>query len=234
MALARRALALALLAALAVSACQERRRLENEMAVGAQNHEQRHPIGFTARRETLDVEVPPGAEGLSSNQHTDVYRFLVRFKHEATGRLVISQPAAVTDRASVAHSLQGIQRHVVEAGIDYRLAQGARQSIGGVPAIRIAYERTAAVAPTCDHWQEDVGRNEARVPYANFGCATQRNTAAMVDNARDLQRPQAEDPRPGERRSVGWSGYVGTPAGGKSDDGGDSAKKAAPAAAAKK
>ena len=68
-----------------------------------------------------------------------------------------------------------------------------------------------AVPPPCDDWSRDVGRNEERIPYPNWGCATQRNLALTVDNARDLGQPQPEDPRSGERRSATWSAYVASP-----------------------
>lgn len=227
------ALALGALLAVLLTACDEHRRMSNEMAVGLTNPEQRHPIGFASRPESLDVEVPPAAEGLSPNQHVDVHRFLARYKREAVGRLTISVPASVRERPSVAHSLQGIQAHVADAGIDYRLSTGARdQRLGSAPAIRIAYERPVAIPPSCDHWTENVGRNEARLPYPNFGCATQHNTAVMVDNARDLRQPQGEDPRSGERRSATWSSYVGASAT-KSDGDGDTSKKS-PSPAMKK
>jgi pilus assembly protein CpaD len=133
----------------------------------------------------------------------------------------------VTDRASVARSLQGVQRHLTQAGIDYRIKQGTRtQRLDGAPAIRVAYERPLAVPPACDLWTENVGRNEERIPYPNFGCATQHNLAVMVDNARDLQKPQPEDPRASERRSVTWSVYVGTPAAKGGGGDGDTAKQA--------
>jgi pilus assembly protein CpaD len=226
------------LAALAVGAmllgaCERHRGADDELAVGLTNPELRHPVHFTKHVETLDVEVPVGAEGLSPGQHIDVYRFLQRYRREANGRLVIAVAATPRDPASMAQSLQGIQRHVVEAGIDYRLTRGKRQPAAEVPVIRIAYQRPVAVPPSCDKWGENVGRNEARIPYPNFGCATQRNVAVMVDNARDLQRPQDEDPRSSERRSVTWSAYVGVAQTGGGEGGGgspDASKKGAPAA----
>ena len=70
------------------------------------NPERRHPIRFDARVETLDVEVPADAEGLSPNQNIDVFRFLKLYKREANSRLVISVPgghaAAGVDRAIAA------------------------------------------------------------------------------------------------------------------------------------
>jgi pilus assembly protein CpaD len=221
---------------LSLSACDDRhglehRRLDNATAVGLSNPELRHPVGFRKQSETLDVEVPSGADGLSANQRVDVYRFLQRYKHEAVGRLVISVPGDAGDRAAMAKSVQGIQAHVASAGIDYRLRRGGReQHLDGAPAIRLAYQRPVAVPPACDRWPENVGRNEERIPYPNWGCATQRNIAVMVDNARDLRQPQAEDPRSGERRSATWSAYAGSApsADGEASTGGKKASAAAP------
>ena len=234
---AARRLGLALLCAVLLSACDRLRQWEqdrNAYAVGLSNPEGRHPIGFALRAESLDVEVPAGADGLSPNQHIDVTRFLYRYKREAVGQLAIVMPAGVRDRAAIAHSLQGIQAHVAEAGIDSRVRRGRSHNAraDGPPSIRLAYQRHVAVPPQCDQWTEDVGRNEERVPHPNWGCTTQRNLALMVDNARDLEQPQAEDPRSSERRSVTWSGYVGSssPSGGDSAD----AAKKVPAAAVKK
>jgi pilus assembly protein CpaD len=232
--LSARKLALAAACGLLVSACDDgsqlgHHRLDNASAVGVSNPELRHPIAFKRRAESLDVEVPAGAEGLSANQHVDVYRFLQRYKHEAVGRLAISVPSEARDRAAIARSVQGIQAHVAAAGIDYRMLRGSQgPRLGDAPSIRLAYQRPVAVPPDCDRWPENVGRNEERIPYPNWGCATQRNIAVMVDNARDLRQPQAEDPRSSERRSATWSAYVGSAPTPAADAGGD--KKISPTA----
>ncbi|MBX9590298.1 MAG: CpaD family pilus assembly protein [Hyphomonadaceae bacterium] len=222
-------LALAAASVLALAACDRDRRLDDALAVELNDPERRHPIGFNARAETLDVEVPADAEGLSPNQHIDVFRFLKFYKREANSRLVIAVPGGPRPPASIAQSLQGIQRHVVEAGIDYRLTRARPVPANEIPAIRLVYRRPVAVPPTCDKWGENVARNEARIPYPNFGCATQHNLAIMVDNARDMQRPQEEDPRAGERRTVTWSAYVGQSGGGGGDSGGGDAAAKKPA-----
>jgi pilus assembly protein CpaD len=237
---ASRRLGAAALCALLFSACDGLRQWEGERnaaAVGLSDPEVRHPIGFMARDESLAVEVPVGARGLSPNQQVDVYRFLHRYRREATGPLAIVLPARGGDTVAVRRSLRDIRGFAAEAGIDYRVQRGSAHHgpAGGPPAIRLAYQRPVAVPPPCDHWTEDVGRNDPRIPYPNWGCATQRNLALMVDNARDLQQPQEEDPRSSERRSVTWSAYVGTSggSGGGGDSGGDASKKA-PASAVKK
>jgi pilus biogenesis lipoprotein CpaD len=226
-------LALAVACGLLGSACEDRNpfhRLDNASAAGLSDPELRHPIGFKRHTESLDVEVPPGASGLSANQNVDVYRFLQRYKHEAVGRLVISAPSDARDQAAIARSVQAIQAHVTSAGIDYRLRRGGESPrLGNSPSIRLAYQRPVAVPPECGHWNEDLGRNEERIPYPSWGCATQRNTAVMIDNARDLRQPQPEDPRSGERRSATWSAYAGSAT--VDAEPSDSGRKAKPPAA---
>ena len=202
------------LAGLLLAACDhyrgaEHRGLDNATAVGLSDPELRHPVQFAAKRETLDIEVPPDADGLSPNQHIDVVRFLEPQQHETKRRLVVFVPRAARP-ASIARSLRDIQRHVADAGINYRIIKMTAWERGPntVPSIRLAYERPIAIAPTCDDWSEDVGRKEERIAYPNWGCATVHNLAVMVDNPRDLSLPQPEDPRSSEKRAQSWSTYV--------------------------
>jgi pilus biogenesis lipoprotein CpaD len=175
------------LAALMLAACDhyqgsEHHRLDSATAVGLSDPDLRHPIQFAAKREALDIEVPPDADGLSPNQHIDVVRFLERQQHEAKSRLVVFLPQTARP-ASIARSLQDIQRHIADASINYRIIKMTAWQRGAdaVPSIRLAYERPLATAPSCGDWSEDVGRNEERIPYPNWGCVTVHNLAVMVE-----------------------------------------------------
>jgi pilus assembly protein CpaD len=79
--------------------------------------------------------------------------------------------------------------------------------------IRLSYPRIAAVAGPCGLWPEDLGPsilnngyNENK-PYYNFGCASQRNMAAMIDNPSDLVQPRPETPAYTARRTAGFEKY---------------------------
>jgi pilus assembly protein CpaD len=52
----------------------------------------------------------------------------------------------------------------------------------------------------------DSGYHENK-PYYNFGCANQRNLAAMVDNPTDLVQPRPETPAYTERRTASFGKY---------------------------
>jgi pilus assembly protein CpaD len=82
-----------------------------------------------------------------------------------------------------------------------------------LPPLRLTYSRIAAVAGPCGLWPEDLGpsiRNKSwfeNKPYYNFGCAAQRNLAAMVDNPSDLVQPRAETPAYTMRRTTAFEKY---------------------------
>jgi pilus assembly protein CpaD len=79
--------------------------------------------------------------------------------------------------------------------------------------IRLTYPKIKADAGPCGMWPTDLGPsidnpgyNENK-PYYNFGCATQRNLAAMVDNPADLEQPRPESPAYTMRRTTSFEKY---------------------------
>ena len=180
-------------------------------AAAISNPATHHPISYGTSPETLFVEVGPQGNGLSQNQQADVWRFVDRYKAESTGSLRIDAPKSARGHLAVSRSMRQVEEIVQNAGIDPRAIQVVRQSgkSSHAGALVLAYDRTIAVPPECGDWSDDLGENRERLPYNNFGCATQRNLALTVANGRDLQSPQQETPRSSERRSSNWSDYVG-------------------------
>src|SRR5207302_2009988 len=70
-----------------------------------------------------------------------------------------------------------------------------------------------AIAGPCGLWPEDLGpsiKNKSyfdNKQYYNFGCAYQRNMAAMVDNPSDLVQPRSETLAYTTRRTVAFEKY---------------------------
>lgn len=228
-------LVMAVAMATALGGCRDHEpRLGAAEAAALNDPARRHPIGFSSRTEALYVEVASDGLGLSDNQATDVHRFLDRYRTEASGRLSVSAPASVKGHMATSRSLRDIDAIVERAGLPDGVVERSRTRGGDRygPAVRLSYERPTAVAPSCGSWPEDMGRVEReRLPYENFGCATQRNLAMTVATSRDLQVPQTETPRSSEVRSAAWSKYTGA-GGPKAPVAGpnDTATKAAPKA----
>lgn len=186
-----------------LTSCSELMPLSSEEAWHETSPARGHPIGHADRTEYLDIEAPPHGSGLSRNQFVDVYRFGMGFKEQSMGAIAISAPGSVRGGQVVAD----VRRALDEAGIDPARIVRGRPAKGRV--VTLAYRRPVAVAPECGHWPRDVGRERERVPYPDFGCATQRNLAGMVANSRDLIVSQEETDASSERRSRVWSKYVG-------------------------
>jgi len=214
----------AAVASIALGACEDRPRLPDYLAVSLNDVDETHPIGFADQQQVLHIDTPPRSRGLSRNQVADMQRFVLRYKAEGVGRLAVSvsrQAGAESEAARALDELGGILR---DAGIaPSQVARGRHAEAQRSRAlVRLSYVRPQAIAPECGHWQQDIGRDPERVHYPQFGCATQRNLAGMVANARDLQRPQPEQPRSAERRSQTWSNYIAP----ESTESGDTKAKA--------
>lgn len=190
-----------------LTGCAER--MSDQEALYLDTPAQRHAIGFRSARAQLDVEVPPGGDVFSPNQQTDVISFFTRYQAEATGPLYVSLPYGARGNEAA----RQLREMAQEVGVTPTSVRVARGNVREGSFARLSYNRREVEAPVCGDWSEDLGRNHERVHYPNFGCATQRNTALMVANPRDLVKPQAEDPRSSEKRTVDWSKYVGVPPG---------------------
>lgn len=187
-------------------------RLDDYTAAELSEPPKRHPIGYAPHTEALLVEVPPSGGGLSASQEADVWRFVDRYKKEGTGRLHIAAPRSAGGHLAASRSVRHVEDIVRDAGIDPDAIVVGRypgnSRVG--PAVKLAYQRPVAVPPQCRDWATDLGENRERLPFNDFGCASQRNLALTVANARDLQVPQDETPRSSERRSATWESYKGS------------------------
>lgn len=229
--------ALAVASALTLGGCREQLGLDTVTASTLNSTEARHPIGYSSRTEALYVEVVPGGERLSPNQAADITEFVSRYRIEGTGRLTVAAPGSARGALSASRQVREVLDIVHAAGLPPEAiaevrhgAKAGRRDGEAGPAVRLAYERPIAVPPQCGDWPEDIGHNRERLPYTNFGCATERNFAVSVATSRDIQMPQEEAPRAGERRTAVWTKYTGASGGNGSGAAAPAAAPAAPAA----
>jgi pilus assembly protein CpaD len=135
---------------------------------------------------------------------------------EGTGAISIDVPVDTPNARAAADSLREIQATFAAAGVPPR-AVNVRQYRPEDPrhmaAIRLNYPKISAVAGPCGLWPEDLGpsiHNKSyfeNKSYYNFGCANQRNLAAMVDNPSDLVQPRHETPAYTARRDIAFDKY---------------------------
>ncbi|WP_439923481.1 CpaD family pilus assembly protein [Nitrobacter sp. JJSN] len=176
----------------------------------------RHPIAIQEANRTVNIFVGNTRGGLSASQRADVIGLASIWLREGTGAIVAEVPAGTSNARTAADSFREVRSLLVAAGVPPRgiIVRNYHPADPRLFAtIRLTYPRIAAVAGPCGVWPEDLGpsiKNKGYLdnkPYWNFGCATQRNLASMIDNPSDLVQPRPETPPYTARRTEGFEKY---------------------------
>lgn len=176
----------------------------------------RHPIAIQEADRTVNIFVGNARGGLSATQRADVIGLASVWLREGTGAIVAEVPVHTRNARVAADSLKEVRSLLMAAGVPPRgivVRQYHPADPRLFPTIRLTYPRIAAVAGPCGVWPEDLGpsiHNKGyfdNKPYWNFGCATQRNLAAMIDNPSDLVQPRPETPPYTARRTEAFEKY---------------------------
>jgi pilus assembly protein CpaD len=201
--------------ATALSACTH----TDDHAVTAsipEDYRLRHPIAVEEGNQSMVVFVGRGRGGLTASQRAEVFGLGQTWMREGTGAITADVPVNTPNAHAAADSMHEIQSLLAAAGVpphglvvhDYH-----PDDPKFMPPIRLSYPRLKAVAGPCGLWPEDIGpsiHNKSYYDnrsYYNFGCAYQRNMAAMVDDPADLEQPRTETPPYTIRRSEAFEKY---------------------------
>jgi pilus assembly protein CpaD len=198
----------------ALAACNQ----TGELVTGGipNDYRLRHPIAVTESNRSIVVFVGHARGGLSAPQRADVMGLAQSWVREGTGAIVADVPADPTYGRAAGASYREIRSVLIAGGVPARaITERPYQAeiSGSLPTIKLSYPKITAVAGPCGLWPEDLGPNidnsgyNENRPYHNFGCATQRNLAAMVDNPADLEQPRPESPAYTPRRSMAFEKY---------------------------
>ncbi len=176
----------------------------------------RHPIAIQEADRSVVVFVGHARGGLSASQRADVIGLARIWVSEGTGAIVADVPVDTPNARAAESAFREIQALLAAGGVPPRgitLRHYHPDDPRTLATIRLSYPRIAAVAGPCGLWPEDLGPSIndksyfENKPYYNFGCAYQRNMAAMVDNPSDLVQPRAETPAYTMRRTEGFEKY---------------------------
>lgn len=191
------AVAAAALCATLVAGC-DTPRVADEFHPRLTDPARRHPITVVAETATLDVAIGQLPKGSEARAYVETTRFIRRYGNEGRGDLTVSVPRASSHRAS--SRLGQIRLAAHQAGIPHQRIRVAYVA-GRHDVITMSYDRIAAVGPTCGDWSSELSHDREKLPYPNWGCASQRNLAAMTANPTDLMFPANEGPRGSETRA---------------------------------
>jgi len=180
------------------------------------DYRQRHPIAIQEANRSIVLFVGQARGGLSAEQRADVTGLAQIWLHEGTGAIVADVPVGTPNARAAADAFREAHAMLAAAGVPPRgitvhhyHPDDPRQ----LATVRLNYPRISAVAGPCGLWPEDLGPSikdkgyYENKPYYNFGCANQRNMAAMVENPSDLVQPRPETPAYTMRRTEGFEKY---------------------------
>jgi pilus assembly protein CpaD len=174
----------------------------------------RHPITLKEGERTVEVFIGHNRGGLTPSQRADVLSFAQLWRREATSGIIVDVPNSGSIDHSAADSMREIHSIFAASGVPRNAiyVRSYRQSDSALASIKINYSKMVAEAGPCGQWPNDLGigpdsGDTENRPYWNFGCANQRNLAAMVDNPADLVQPRGESPSYTARRSVMMDKY---------------------------
>ena len=200
---------------LSLGACVHDEQVATTLPIPA-DYRQRHPIAIEEAKASIVVFVGQGRGGLSAEQRADVLNLAQTWSHEGTGAIDADVPVDTPNARAAADAFREVRSLLVAGGVP---ANGVvvrhyhPDDPRHLPPIRLSYPRMKAVAGPCGLWPDDLGPSVKNknyydnTDYYNFGCAYQRNMAAMIDNPPDLEQPRPETPPYTARRTAAFEKY---------------------------
>ena len=175
----------------------------------------RHQPTAQAAVQRMEIAVAPGQMELGATDRAQLQSFANDYLRYGHGALVLSTPSGDANADAASVLANQTRMSLVESGVSYAAVAGSTYDASGTPnaPIIVSFSRFEAQAPECAPlYEQDLAHQSNNQAWESFGCATQANLAAMVEDPRDLLHPRDMDPRDSGRRA-GLAAVAGAPAG---------------------
>jgi len=170
----------------------------------------RHRIEVTEGAERMEIPVTTGDASLSPAARAGLNNFAGNYLRYGHGALVLSTPSGDANADAASVLANQARMSLVESGVSYAAVAGSTYDASGTPnaPIIVSFSRFEAQAPECAPlYEQDLAHQSNNQAWESFGCATQANLAAMVEDPRDLLHPRDMDPRDSGRRTTVMEAY---------------------------
>jgi pilus assembly protein CpaD len=162
-----------------------------------------HPITIAEQVETMDIPVSVDSAHLTGAARSNVAYFAQQFLKSNTAIVAVVAPSGSPNQVAAAGIAVEIEDALRRNGVDRRAISYRVYKAGAderVAPVRLAFNHIAATTAPCGPWQDDVTLSQANMHYGAFGCASQQNLAAAVENPLDLLYPRGLSPADATRR----------------------------------
>lgn len=180
-----------------------------EPAPHASSHADRHPIAVEQTGERLEIDIS-GEGGLTAKARDDIARFAGGYLRYGHGALILSTPSGSSNADAATLVAQQARLALVHSGVHHAAVASSTYDASGAPdaPVVLSFARYEAQAPECAPlYTQNLSPQSNNQPWESFGCATQANLAAMIEDPRDLIGPRPMDARDSGRRDVIMSDY---------------------------
>jgi pilus assembly protein CpaD len=170
----------------------------------------RHPIKLREGTRAVELFVGSHRTDLTPVQRAQVASFGQGWHRYATGGVAIRVPTGTPNEEAARLSVPEIRSILVASGVPASgivVTQLPPFTPNQLVPVVLEYPKIVANAGPCGRWPNDLGPAAGidymtNAEYWNFGCASQHNLAAMVDEPVDLVEPRAETPPYTARRDT--------------------------------
>ena len=164
-----------------------------------------HPIAVEEVLQTMDVPVGQDSARLPAAVKDTVAGFGKAFKQSGASLMAVVAPSGSPNQVAAAVIAVEVEQVLRQSGvnpraIEYRVYRAGPEERNA--PVRIAYNRIAAHTAPCGPWPDKLTDTSQNRNYADFGCATQQNLAAMVASPLDLIYPRGLTPADAQRRAA--------------------------------
>ncbi len=170
----------------------------------------RHAIQVAQTDSRLELDVAASSHELTGKARSDIAGFAGGYLRAGHGAMILSTPSGGANADAAAQVAQQARLALIESGVSYAAVAGSSYDASGeteAPVI-LSFTRFEAEAPECAPlWEQDLGHQSNNQAWESFGCATQANLAAMVEDPHDLLAPRDMDPRNSGRRDGVMTAY---------------------------
>lgn len=173
----------------------------------------RHPIIVGESERSIDIPVAASDRRLTIGTRDVIKGFAQTYKGSADGVVQIMLPRGSRNGAAIDSVRRDIRSALVQGGIPASRLLETRYDAaasGDAAPVRLSFTAITAMAGPCGAWPEDLVRDTTQNRnWDNFGCATQANLAAQIENPTDLLGPRAQSPIDAARRGQVIDDYRG-------------------------
>jgi pilus assembly protein CpaD len=180
-------------------------------AIPSDGYRTNYPIVLAEGEETFDIPVGFGTAGLSPTMRENLRAFGADAARYATSTVVIQTPAGSGNQAAAQHVAREARAELLRSGLAKSLIETRQYPVGDSGAaapVRVSFSRIKATSPECGKWNGPLMPDWQNGDVAEFGCASQANFAAMLENPEDVLHPRPSTPTPAGRRYFIWKQWL--------------------------